>query len=464
MHPGSERPSGSVSIVGNLGDQLVEQTDQGWDFTNGSVCGGCVEDDALRTILRENEDADLRCDFCSSVPAAHLDTLLEAFVNGLRNEYENALDGVWWDGREGGFQWHPQWDTWDLVEDFYWVFSSQELLDAVRAAVHDITWVERDFITRRRDDVLIEAWDRFCEAVKHKTRFVVWLLRPDDDDLAPGEIPPAKILDYVAPLIERLNLVQDLPASQRIWRARTHCECPIEPTASALGTVPRESALQANRMSPAGIPMFYGATDSDTAIEEVIFSSKDTNVTWYQFELTADLRVVDLTRLPAEPSMFDPELGSMRRQIKFLNMFVEQLSDRVQPDHDQIDYVPTQIVTEYLLHVHGGGERVRGLVYQSSLAQGACVALDIRNDHCIDSGTFPANDSPHLRLVADSIRSDAIECINCSRAGSSFMAWLRHRALSLKVLSRRLFRAVRGRGSCPCSRPTLLPGIPRPLR
>ena len=40
----------------------------------------------------------------------------------------------------------------------------------------DITWVEKDFITRRRDHVLTEAWDRFCEAVKHKTRFVIWLL------------------------------------------------------------------------------------------------------------------------------------------------------------------------------------------------------------------------------------------------------------------------------------------------
>ena len=398
-------------MMGYWKNRLMEQSDQGWDFTDGSVCSGCVEDGALKTILRENEDAGLRCDFCGSAAAAHLDTLLEAFVNGLRNEYENALDGVWWDGREGGYQWHPQWDTWDLIEDFYWVFSSQELLDAVRAAVHDITWVESDFITRRRDEVLIEAWDRFCEAVKHKTRFVVWLLRPDDDDLAPGEIPPAKILDHVAPLIERLDLVRDLPAGVRVWRARTHCQSPIKHTASALGTVPRELALKANRMSPAGIPMFYGSADEDTAIQEVTYESENTYVTWCEFELSADLRVVDLTQLPAEPSMFDPELGSMRRQIRFLNMFVEQLSDRIEPDHADIDYVPTQIVTEYLLHVHGGGDRVRGLVYQSSLADGACVALDIPNDHCIDSTTFSASGSPQLRLVADSVRSDAIAAL-----------------------------------------------------
>ena len=359
--------------------------------------------------MRANEHADLRCDFCSSMPASHLDTLLEAFVCGLRNEYENALDGVWWDRREGGFQWEPQWDTWDLVYDFSWVFSSQELLDTVAAAVHDITWVEKDFITRRHDDVLIEAWDRFSEAVKHKTRFVVWLLQPDEDDLAPGEIPPAKILKYVTPLFERLSLVRTLPAGHRVWRARSHCKSPLKHTAFDLGTVPKELALKANRMSPAGIPVFYGAVDADTAVAEVTFASGDTHVTWYEFELTAELRVVDLTRLPPEPSMFDPKLGSMRRQIRFLNMFVQKLSDRVEPENEQIDYVPTQIVTEYLLHVHGGGDRVRGLVYESSLADGACVALDIPNAHCIDPGTPPALNSPQLQLVTDSIRSDAVK-------------------------------------------------------
>jgi len=413
---GQRAQLGSVSIMGYWKNRSIEEGNQGWEFTDGSVCGGCVEDDALRTILRENEDADLRCDFCSSVPAAHLDTLVEAFVNGLRNEYENALEGVSWDGREGGFQWHSQWDTWELVGDFHWVFSSEELLETVAAAVHHITWVEKDFITRRRDDVLIEAWDRFCEAVKHKTRFVVWLLQPDDDDLAPGEIPPAKILEHVTSLIERLNLVRDLPAGHRVWRAHTYCTSPAKRTASDLGTVPKGLALKANRMSPAGIPMFYGAVDADTAITEVAYASDDTHVTWCQFELTADLRVVDLTRLPPEPSMFDPKLGSVRRQIRFLDMFVQQLSDRVEPEHGQIDYVPTQIVTEYLLHFHGGGDRVRGLVYESSLADGSCVALDIPNAHCIDPGTSPAPNFAQLQLVADSIGSDAITVATARRS------------------------------------------------
>ena len=153
--------------------------------------------------------------------------------------------------------------------------------------------------------------------------------------------------------------------------------------------------------------MFYGAADPDTAIEEVASSSEDTHVTWCEFELTEDLQVVDLTQLQPEPSMSDPELGRLHRYIRFLHMVVEQLTARVETDHEDIDYVPTQIVSEYLLHVLDGAERVRGLIYQSSVAQGACVALDIRNDHCVDPETAAESNSPHLRLVADSIRSAA---------------------------------------------------------
>ena len=81
--------------------------------------------------------------------------------------------------------------------------------------------------------------------------------------------------------------------------------------ASQLGTVPEELAFRSNRMSPAGIPIFYGADNSDSAIEEVASSSEDTHVTWCEFELTEDLQVVDLTQLQPEPSMSDPELGRL---------------------------------------------------------------------------------------------------------------------------------------------------------
>jgi HEPN/RES N-terminal domain 1 len=85
---------------------LIEQQEQGWDFTDKSVCARCIDDDALKTVLTAAEDADQSYDFCDRRPAAPLDVLLGAFVNGLRNGYGDAdEEGVSWDGREGGYQW-----------------------------------------------------------------------------------------------------------------------------------------------------------------------------------------------------------------------------------------------------------------------------------------------------------------------------------------------------------------------
>ena len=391
---------------------MMQEYDQGWSFRDESVCGRCINDDALETILEESANARLRCDFCGSNRAASLNVFLQAFANGLRNEYEDANDNAPWEGREGGFQVHPQCETWDLIEDFAEIFVGKGLLAAVKESMHDTTWVENDWATRRRDVVLNEAWDRFCNDVKLKTRFVFWMVT-QDDDLGAGEISPAKILHQVGELVEQLSLVQVLPVGYRVWRAQTHTEDEIEHSASRLGTAPREKALTANRMSPAGIPMFYGSTDVDTAISEVACLSGHKNVTWGQFEFTKSLPVVDFTFLPPIPSMFDAKLGSLHRQIEFLHRFVVQLSDRARPHHEQIDYVPTQIVTEYFFRVYGNGVSPKGLIYRSSLTGKDCLVLDIPNDDCVDATVTTLPPQTQLRLIPRSVRCRAITAADC---------------------------------------------------
>lgn len=391
-------------VVGIAKNQMIQEYERGWSLTDGSVCAGCVEDDALETILREQADRDLICDFCGNSPAAPLDLLLEWFYKGLCNEYEDALEGVSWDGREGGYQWEPKWDTWDLVSEFYDVLPNDELLEAVCAALPDITWVESNFITPRYDKALNDSWARFCEAVKFKTRFVFWQHNLDED-LGAGEVSSTEILDRVGRLIDKYDLVRVLPQGHRLWRAQTHRDTTIDHTGARIGTAPRECALRPNRMSPAGIPMFYGADTKDTVIKEAAYGSTDKTVTWGQFELSSNVAVVDFTRLRPVPSMFDPEWGSARRELKFLHDFVEQLSKRVPPDREQIEYVPTQIVTEYMLHVYGDGKSVDGLMYRSSLTGESCVVLDVPNERCIDTGVADSSSSAKLVLDPNTVRS-----------------------------------------------------------
>ncbi len=89
-----------------------------------------------------------------------------------------------------------------------------------------------------------------------------------------------------------------------------------------------------------------------------------------EFETLVDLLVVDLTDLPAVPSIFE---GGDRDSLLFLENFAEEVSQPFEPDAEiHIEYVPTQVVSEYLRHrvqdVHG--RAIRGLVYESAKRPG----------------------------------------------------------------------------------------------
>ena len=382
-----------------------EQEAQGWSFTDKSVCDGCVDEEALKRVILENADMCSICDFCGKSPAAELDVLLEAFFGGLHHEYEPAGGNVPWDGGEGGYQWPTIMST-DLVYGFGHIFVGDGLLDAVIDATRLETLTEFDPITQRRDEALSASWEEFCKIVKYQTRYVFWRL-PVDEDLGAGEIPPELILDQVGRLVEEYELIRVLPAGERFWRAQPHDEEVIERSAHRLGTAPPGEALAANRMSPAGIPKFYGTVDVDTAIREVAYGSDYENVTWGQFELTADALVVDLDGVPDEPSMFDPELGSQHRYVRFLRRFVDQISERVASEHEQVDYVPTQIVTEYLLQVLRGGD-IGGVLYPSSITGTKCVVLDVSNEDCFGPDEDLSDAPLRLRLISESIDSRMI--------------------------------------------------------
>ncbi|QHC30503.1 hypothetical protein [Streptomyces sp. HF10] len=77
-----------------MGADEIEQAqaDQGWDYGYGFVCAGCVDDETLARKIAEDADEHETCDYCDRAPAAPLDTLLEAFFDGLHTEF--ALGSV----------------------------------------------------------------------------------------------------------------------------------------------------------------------------------------------------------------------------------------------------------------------------------------------------------------------------------------------------------------------------------
>ena len=82
---------------------------------------------------------------------------------------------------------------------------------------------------------------------------------PDDPEVySPGEVLRA-IFDYA----QHMDLFIEIPSGTGLVRARLEGCKPNLETAEELGPPPAEKAKQSNRMSPAGVPMFYGCEEEE---------------------------------------------------------------------------------------------------------------------------------------------------------------------------------------------------------
>ncbi len=127
-------------------------------------------------------------------------------------------------------------------------------------------------------------------------------------------------------------------------------------------------------MSPAGIVMFYGSSETDTAVAE-IDDRPELGIAVGTFRTLRDLRIVDLTRLPRPLRFFEPQPETNienRYVLSFLNSFGRSMAARVEPgDREHIDYVPTQVVTEWFRTRSLANEpNINGILYRSAQRAG----------------------------------------------------------------------------------------------
>ena len=155
----------------------MQQQVQGWSFTDQHVCSRCVDDEALEAAVHNDEDPDERCDFCATAPRHRSTPCLKCSLTDSRTSMAKRTTKVSpGTAARAATSGGTTWDTFDLVADFNDVLTGDGLVEAVQNTMHETTWVEKNFAWRRRDEVLNESWDRFCEAVRYETRYVLWLV------------------------------------------------------------------------------------------------------------------------------------------------------------------------------------------------------------------------------------------------------------------------------------------------
>lgn len=364
------------------------------------VCYKCVGDYGLKEYIR-NEASHKQCSYCNRKSREKSAISLEKFIlyvqECLRAEYETAEDsGTPYESREGGWQGEVL-DIWDILEEHPLDSDEGKIEEDVKDILINNSYAKN--FTGTQADWDDEYWGKFVKLVKYKARFILFRndfkFERDFDD-------PRYILDTIGELLPAL--VKPCLAGTKFTRVRVSQEGIGELRAENLGTNLPRRTKQASRMSPAGIPLFYAAESLETAIAEVSPSEQDRLCHIGTFKTSRDAVLIDFTAVPLMPSIYDGNKADTREAILFLRRFVEDMSLPVGRNGEgNIDYLPTQIITEYIRYLFKTeGRNVDGIRYHSTQNEGGvCYAFFVDAKHCLDEGDKVA-DSKELNLILTS--------------------------------------------------------------
>jgi hypothetical protein len=348
-----------------------------------AVCAECFDDCEIQGFINSRADAQ-KCDFCGrrsrkSVIATPLDEVVEFMLYAINREYERAVEALGWESAEGGYL-GTHWDSEELLNDVIGLSLPNDddgrLLEVLVECLGDEPWCERDPYGMREDERLLYSWERFSEFVKYQRRY--FFLQSGGAVAGPHSdlLDPSELLRFLEETVREHRLVRTIRPGSLIYRVRQQKTGESLSKPFDFAPPPVEKAVKSNRMSPAGVVMFYGSDDPQTAVAEVDDDPK-LGISVGTFKTTREVTVLDLTRLPRRIPFFRQEPETQERPfdrsgIAFLHDFVASLAAKVEKgDREHIDYVPPQVVTEWFRTIfHIDGSKLDGIYYPSAQQQG----------------------------------------------------------------------------------------------
>ena len=187
------------------------------------------------------------------------------------------------------------------------------------------------------------------------------------------------------------------------WRGRSvkssqEIETILKAPAQELGPPPSKSA-KAGRMNAQGISVFYGATEQSTCVSE-LRPLVGSSIVIGRFGLLCTVRLLDLGALAkayVNPSYFDPEYADHKARAAFLSHLVSEISRPVLPDDEPIEYLPTQVLAEYL--AQKAEPHFDGIIFPSSQTGGSNENVVLFNHSSrVEPYTLPAGSYVEIEI------------------------------------------------------------------
>ena len=260
----------------------------------------------------------------------------------------------------------------DALECFDLVPDSDELYEDLSRYLHLEYKIRRDPNFPLMSEELAYSWRQFCNLVKRKQRYTFFHSPLFDEPI--NERSPNGLSDILSELGYLIHHVERvIPKGTFIYRGRpTNKEGSV--TCFKDITSPPAMFAKVNRLSPAGISMFYGSFEPVTPIEEIRNYSDAPFIYLGEFETLKDLHIVDLCDLPE----IDFWMPHGWQEFSFLSHFHDEISKPIShDDNPEIEYIPSQIFTEYVrcLCKTTDANPYDGIVYRSSLTGEKNVVL-----------------------------------------------------------------------------------------
>lgn len=347
------------------------------------VCHQCFGDEFLKREIRRN-GAKGECSFCGkTLVTLPLEEVADLFETAIDTHYEKTPSepsemeqAMMHEGLRGW--WYPNGQAiGDLLEEIG--ECNGEVAEAIRDVLDTRHSTREDYemgiVTEFDSEAhyegsavsggeLGEEWPVFEKNLKTKSRYM--------------SVAALKTLDKIFQGIETHRTYQNNPvivaagpgtAITSLFRARVFQSeegllAALEEPELSIGPPPPKVAA-AGRMNARGIPVFYGATDRNVALAEVR-PPVGSNVVVAQFDIIRPLRLLDveaLRSLSVGGSPFDPEYMSRKQKASFLSDLSEQITKPVMPDDETLNYIPTQVIAEYLASLEN--PQVDGMIYPS---------------------------------------------------------------------------------------------------
>ncbi|WP_171905173.1 HEPN-associated N-terminal domain-containing protein [Bosea sp. RAC05] len=343
------------------------------------------------------------CFFCNRKDAATMpfQEVVDFILERIETFYGKAGDQLPYESREGGYQgWHI--DSYDMINDEVGLSlprdDGRRLFHAIVDGIGDDIWCEYDCLILEPNESLKLSWDQFCETVKHRRRFFFQNIG-ESDGRDPDSRSPVQFLETVCQHAERAGLVVEVPAGKALYRARARKPRRPIASAAALGPPPDELATQSNRMNPPGISMFYGADRRKLAVAEIRNSMASVGT----FKTNRLIRVLDLANLPTVPGFFSTAYRMERHILSFLTEFADLIIQPVdRSDRVNVDYIPTQVLTEFMRDFRFENGRIDGLRYRSATGEKGTNYVLFAGQQDVVNATSPepfCNRTPWLELV-----------------------------------------------------------------